>query len=194
MVDKNETKNFLDLETLAKLTDQEIVELVLKDKNYFDEIARRYEKKLFGYLQRLLNFKRDDSLDALNETFLKIFLNLRGYNSNLKFSSWVYRIAHNEAVNLIRKNSGWLHFDLDFLELKSTPFDPHEKFLSKDLIEKILDKLSFEEKNILSLFYLEDLSLVEIAQIYKITENNAKVRLHRARKNAKKISTQYDPN
>jgi RNA polymerase sigma-70 factor (ECF subfamily) len=179
---------------LENLTDQEVVELVLKDKNYFDEIVRRYEKKLFGYLQRLLNFKRDDSLDALNETFLKIFLNLNGYNPSLKFSSWAYRIAHNEGVNLIKKNSGWLHFDLEFLELKKVNFDPHEKFLTREVIEKILDKLSFEEKDIISLFYLEGLSLEEIADIYKITQNNAKVKLFRARNNAKKISKMYVPN
>lgn len=169
-------------------TDQEIIARTLsRDKDSFAIIVNRYQRPILIYLLRLLNYNQSDAEDVLAETFLKVYLNLGGYNPTLKFSSWLYRIAHNEAVNLIRKKSKYFIVDINTLGL-SQDFN-FEKSQTLDL-EKILTALPADDRNVLVLFYLEDMSHREIAEILKTSENNVAVKLNRARKKAKKILSQ----
>ena len=94
------------------LTDKEIVKSVLEgNKKDFELIVERYYEKLKRYSLRLLNYNEADADDAVSNSLLKIYQNLGGYNPKLKFSSWAYRITHNESVNIIRKNSKFFSFD-----------------------------------------------------------------------------------
>jgi RNA polymerase sigma-70 factor (ECF subfamily) len=171
---------------LASLDDNEVVRLTVeRDKNHFAEIVGRYERPIFAYLLRLLSFNRQDAEDVTAETFLKAFVNLRGFNRRLKFSSWLYRIAHNEAVNLIKKKSKTYNIDVTEVEIPTNiDFDKP----NREDLEKILSRLSFDDRNLLTLFYLEELSIREIAEIYKLTEGNIKVKLNRARGRAKDLA------
>jgi RNA polymerase sigma-70 factor, ECF subfamily len=166
------------------ISDAEIIKQILSgDKQAFEIILNRYQRPILGYLCRLLNFNQSDAEDALAETFLKLFLNLASYNPNLKFSSWLYRIAHNEAVNIIRKKSKYYVVEIEKME-KSVEFE--NIFDRKHDLEKILKSLSLEDKNILTLFYLEGLNTKQIAEIMKTTTNNISVKLNRARNRARK--------
>lgn len=171
---------------IEKLEDCEIVRLVIvENKNHFAEIVRRYERRIFSYLLRLLSFNKQDAEDVTSETFLKVFVNLQGFNQKLKFSSWIYRIAHNEAVNLIKKKSKTYNMDITEIDIPTNiDFDKPNR---QDL-ENILSRLSFEDRNLLTLFYLEEKSIREIAEIFKLTENNIGVKLNRARNKAKTIA------
>ena len=85
------------------LPDEELVELIIKDdQELFGERVTRYQDKLERYILRLGSSK-EQSQDVVQDTFIKAFKNLRGFNQSLKFSSWIYRIAHNEAINLFKK-------------------------------------------------------------------------------------------
>lgn len=167
------------------MTDQELVELILEgEKDYFEELLSRYQRQIFVYLLRLLNFHQEDSEDVLSNTFLKVYINLASYNSKMRFSSWIYRIAHNEAVNYIKKKSKNFTSDIEKVEIGfEIDFDKPKK----DDLEKVLNKLKPDDKNILILFYLEERTVREISDILKISESNVKVRLNRARNRAKKI-------
>jgi len=84
-------------------TDEELVVRTLTDRNVFAELIDRYEAKLTRYVRRLGVRTVEDIQDVLQETFIKAYRNLNGFDTSLSFSSWLYRIAHNEAVSWFRK-------------------------------------------------------------------------------------------
>ncbi|MEY2665749.1 MAG: hypothetical protein RLZZ480_854, partial [Candidatus Parcubacteria bacterium] len=86
-------------------SDEEIVRLTLKDPNQYGLLMERYEAKLKRYIIRLGVRNVDDQLDVLQEIFIKAYRNLNGFDTNLSFSSWIYRIAHNEAISFYRKKN-----------------------------------------------------------------------------------------
>lgn len=90
-------------ETTIELSDSEIVRKTLTERHFFEHIVQRYEDKLTRYLRRLGIAVHEDRQDILQDIFIKIYKNLNGYDDRLSFSSWVYRIAHNEAISWYRK-------------------------------------------------------------------------------------------
>ena len=95
------------MEQLPKLppSDEELVRKTLDDKRFFAVLVDRYEAKLRRYITRLGVRDPEDQLDVLQEIFLKTYRNLNGFDTSLQFSSWIYRIAHNEAVSWYRKKN-----------------------------------------------------------------------------------------
>ena len=176
--------------SLFKLPDEEIVILTLKgNKDIYGEIIKRYYDKLTMYLNRLLNFNTQDVEDCLSETFLKTYTRLTLYTQNLKFSSWLYRIAHNQAVDLIRKKSRIPTFNLDWFQ--HIPDKASEYNITNERLESVLARLPFKERNLLVLFHIQELSLDEISDILKLKTNTIAVQLKRARIKAKQIIEKY---
>ncbi len=89
----------------STLTDAEVVAQSLTDRSSFALIVERFEDKLMRYIRRLGVSSFEDRQDILQEIFLKVYKNLNGYDSGLSFSSWIYRIAHNETVSWYRKQN-----------------------------------------------------------------------------------------
>ncbi len=120
-----------------KMSDEQIVELIVAgDSELFAEIISRYQKQLIVYTRRL-TFSTEAAEDVTQNAFIKTYQNLRSFNTEKKFSSWIYRIAHNEAVNYIRKHRR------EITTSEETWFDT--KASSRESIEKIVDrKLSNE--------------------------------------------------
>ena len=88
---------------LRDKSDNDLVEYILtKDPEAFSELVNRYQGKISVYLKRMIGNEAEVK-DALQEVFVKVFENLSRFDSSRKFSSWIYRIAHNEAVNFIKK-------------------------------------------------------------------------------------------
>ncbi|KKQ24461.1 MAG: RNA polymerase sigma-70 factor, ECF subfamily [Candidatus Roizmanbacteria bacterium GW2011_GWC1_37_12] len=86
------------------MSDEELITKIrTKDKELYAEIIRRYEAKLLRYANYLINDK-DKAADIVQEAFIKAYINLNGFEVKKKFSSWIYRIVHNQAVNFIKKN------------------------------------------------------------------------------------------
>ena len=83
-------------------TDEEIVRRTLADKEAFALLIERYEAKLARYLERLGIAVPEDREDILQNTFVKAYRNLNSFDTELSFSSWVYRIAQNEAMSFFR--------------------------------------------------------------------------------------------
>jgi len=88
---------------IDQLTDEQLVPLVLEDKNSFALITSRYKVKLFNYISRLTNINNDDAEDLLQDIFLKVYLNLNSFNQKMKFSSWIYTIARHQVISHYRK-------------------------------------------------------------------------------------------
>ncbi len=164
-------------------TDNELIDLTLdKDKEYFSQLVVRYYPKLSRYLYRLLNGDKDDVDECLANTFMKAFINLATYTSGLSFSAWIYRIAHNQAIDLMRRK---VRSTTVPLEEYHSPYDPSRHYEEKDYVEHILAFLSIEDRNLLTLFYLEELSLIEISDMLKIKPNTLAVRIKRIRERLK---------
>jgi RNA polymerase sigma-70 factor (ECF subfamily) len=140
--------------------------------------------KLYGYL---INTLHDKSVaeDILQTTWLKAIENISHFKNRngASFSSWLFAIARNECKQYWRKGG------------KEVPFDPliHDKEEvgpnqeNKILIDQILSKLSESDRELISLYYIADLPLNNIAKILKINPVTVRVRMHRAMKFAKVI-------
>ena len=84
-------------------TDVELVGLSLENQQYFELLVDRYEKKLRRYIKRITYVTSEDQEDMLQNIFLKVYINLNGFNTDLSFNSWIYRIAHNEIIDWSRR-------------------------------------------------------------------------------------------
>ena len=172
------------------LSDKEIVKKVTDGElDKYELIVSRYQSKLKRYVTRLTN-RQDDVDDVLQEVFIKVYKNLRQYNHKLKFSSWIYRIAHNESVNLIK--SGWIQkiTSLDNLFNIGHTSNLEETLDKQALIKQLklcLGQLEIKYKEPLVLYYFEDKSYEEISDILRIPIKTVGVLIFRGRKKIKNI-------
>jgi RNA polymerase sigma-70 factor (ECF subfamily) len=149
----------------------------------YGELMQRYEDKLLRYVTYLLRDSAAAS-DVVQDTFIKAYRNLQGFNDNYAFSSWIYRIAHNEAMNAIKKNSR-----LTPLEDESHPqlsYHPRTDLkldslrLTKD-VQQCLGQLEPKYREIIQLVYFEDMKYAEVGDILHIPTSTVGVRLSRAK-------------
>ncbi|MDO9231344.1 MAG: RNA polymerase sigma factor [bacterium] len=174
-----------------ELTDGELVEIVRNsDQERYGEIIERYQGKLFAYLFRLIG-SRDEAQDILQDVFLKAYRNLQSYDSARKFSSWIYRIAHNEAVNFIKRRAlkrfiPWedIAATKDKLEMMSFEEGADKAWLRKEIGKEVnvaLDKMPFKYKQVLVLRYFSDKSYEEISEILGKPMNTVGTLISRAK-------------
>lgn len=174
------------------LSDEALIELIIKDdQELFGEIVKRYQDKLERYIVRL-GSSTEQAQDIVQDTFIKSFKNLRSFNTKFKFSSWIYRIAHNEAINLFKKESKYQKFSFsDWLsEVLPSNENIEEKIVTKidlEQLKKQLAKLDFKYKEVLILYYLEEKKYIEISKILKIPTSTVGIRLSRAKIQFKKL-------
>ncbi|MDD5489902.1 MAG: sigma-70 family RNA polymerase sigma factor, partial [Candidatus Moranbacteria bacterium] len=86
----------IEKENCREKTDEEMVALTLKNQDYFACLVERYEPKLMRYIRRISAATQEDAEDLLQDVFVKVYRNLNDFDQKLKFSSWIYRIAHNQ--------------------------------------------------------------------------------------------------
>lgn len=89
------------------LTDQEIIQKSLAEVDYFSCLFSRYEPRLLRYLKRMADLTEPEAEDILQEAFIKIWKNLHAFDQDMKLSSWIYRIVHNEAISSMRKKKSF---------------------------------------------------------------------------------------
>ncbi len=181
------------MEQLLQLppSDEELVRMTLENKNHFGVLVDRYQAKLTRYVIRLGVRDPDDQLDVLQEIFLKTYRNLNGFDSGLKFSSWVYRIAHNEAISWYRKKNvrpeGHLIGDseemLSFLSAKDETADvTFDKTVNAEVVNKALLKIDDKYREVIILRFFEHKEYEEISDILKIPVGSVGTLLHRGKK------------
>ncbi|MDD2732256.1 MAG: RNA polymerase sigma factor [Candidatus Pacebacteria bacterium] len=172
--------------------DEEIVKLVQSGKiEFFSLLVDRYENKIKRYGKNFISNKEDIN-DIIQEVFIKAYKNIQSFDVNRKFSSWLYRIAHNEMVNALRKKKflPLMFFDLDILFPHScyNNIDNHiDQKDMKKMIDGCLDKLEPKYREPVALHYLEGLSYKEISDIMQIPISTVGVRIKRAKNTMKSI-------
>lgn len=171
---------------LSQKTDEEVIRLVQAgDSDSFGILIERYEEKMKRYARKFSS-QKDDIDDIVQEIFIKAYRNIQGFDPKRKFSSWIYRVAHNELINhLNRKKRDFVLFDLDIFLPYVFKKDETEKDIDREsmqkMLDKCLDKLDFKYREPIVLFYLEGLGYKEISDIMEIPISTVGVRIRRAK-------------
>lgn len=172
----------------STLTDEELVLHGYSSTDAFAEIMNRYEKKLLRYVARIANFHPQENEEIVQEIFLKCWQNLRGFSVKLKFSSWIYRIAHNTTIDHYRKQKKQTTISIDSAQLEITSdevahFDQSfDTQINREQIQTVLENMPGSEREILVLFFLEEKNYAEIMDILQISKSRVANRLARAKK------------
>lgn len=169
-------------------SDEELVKIIRSvDRESFSIIIDRYEKKLLRYAFNLIKNEQKAS-DVVQESFIKSFVNLKGFDTKKKFSSWIYRIVHNEAMNIIKKYHREIPIldEMDFQSNENIELEFEQKEARQE-VEKCLADLPLIYAEPLSLYYLEEKTYDEISDILHIPPGTVAIRLKRAKIIMKKI-------
>lgn len=179
----------INIEECAKKEDGELVKLSLKNQAYFYCIISRYEQVILHYIQRISASSKEDAEDILQEVFFSVYANLNDFDNSLKFSSWIYRIAHNKTVSAWRKNKvrpqsistdensnlfNFIASDEDIVR------DLEKKCTTKEL-QSALNKLDEKYREVLVLKFIEDKDYREISDILKKPMGTVATLINRAK-------------
>lgn len=177
---------------VKELADGDLIKVIIKkNPEAYREIVKRYQKKLFIYLFHLTGNK-DEAEDILQNVFLKTYNSLGKFDARKKFSSWIYRIAHNEAVNYLKKKGkkkfvSWEDIlgSGDKIEFSAKEKSPLDFWIEKELkmeVKGALDKLPNEYREVLILRYFLDKTYEEMSEILKKPVNTVGTLINRAKK------------
>ena len=170
------------------------------DLHAFGELVGRYTDKIRRYGMRYFG-DADDREDHVQKVFIKAYTNLQSFDTKRRFSPWIYRIAHNEFVNVIKRRSRYkiqslFDFDLDVLlpqgKFQESVEDTYSKQELRESLEASMDELDRKYKDPLVLYYFEELSYEEIANILEIPKSTVGVRLRRGRDKLKTLIEKTD--
>lgn len=171
------------------LSDDEIIKEILNGrKSLFEVIMRRYNQRLFR-IQRGYIDDESSVQDTLQTTFVKVYENLDTFKGNSAFSTWLIRIAINEAFLYLkrRKSHSNLHLyadDDEESEGYSSYSNPEELLIEQDMstiLEKAIDTLPEKYRIVYMMREVEEMSTIEVAEALELTESNVKIRLMRAK-------------
>jgi RNA polymerase sigma-70 factor (ECF subfamily) len=167
------------------------------DRSAFGQLVELYKGKIHRLAYRMLN-NPHDSEDVVQETFMRVYMNLNRYDENQKFSTWIYRIGKNLCVDLLRKKKSVYSLDAEIAGedelnhygiLSSDDNSPETAMIETELQEQltqVIDKMSDKYKAITTLYYVHDLSLQEISTKLNMPITTVKTRLYRGREYLRK--------
>jgi RNA polymerase sigma factor (sigma-70 family) len=162
-------------------------------KPAFKQLVERYEDYVFTITFKVLK-SREEAEEAAQDAFLKAYQNLEGFEEKSRFSTWLYTIAYRAAIDMARKKrlpANSIDDDASFLQLEDEVFaTPVEQMQDEDLQAQLavaIDKLKPDDAAMITLFYLQEMSVKEIAEIMNLTITNVKTRLHRLREALREI-------
>ena len=164
-----------------------IIKEILNGKTeQYEYFLDRYGQQVFVLVDRIVSCQ-EDAEELTQDVFLKAFQQLSSFKAESSFSTWIYRIATNLAISAVRKkrNDVLRLDDSVFANLSDTQVDEALEDESEEQMERLqqaMNQLEADERAMITLYYLEEKPLAEVAFILGMTEGNAKVKLHRIRK------------
>jgi RNA polymerase sigma-70 factor, ECF subfamily len=181
----------------GSLSDAELISISISGREEsFEELVRRYQRPIVGYVFRMLG-DYDSALDVTQEVFIKVFNSLHRYSSDYKFSTWLYRIAHNATIDHIRRNSANTQsietetadgaYQLQIESRDPSPETVRERKEWKLEIEAVVKRLPTAYRELILLRHSQDLSYDEIAEVTGLPLGTVKNRLFRAREMMREI-------
>ncbi|MBU6214532.1 RNA polymerase sigma factor [Patescibacteria group bacterium] len=177
---------------LEQKTDEELVRLVQrKNETAFGVVMSRYQPKLLRYGRKFLSDTAPIE-DVVQEVFIKAYQNIQSFDTARPFSPWIYRIAHNMFANALRARDRlpFITVDLDMFSAHTAyeidPAGDEERGQTRALVERGLASLSPLYREVLVLYYIEQLSYQEITEVLHVPIGTVGIRLRRAREALKK--------
>lgn len=170
-----------------KKEEAHIIKEILNGKTeQYEYFLDRYGQQVFVLVDRIVSCQ-EDAEELTQDVFLKAFQQLSSFKAESTFSTWIYRIATNIAISAVRKkrNDVLRLDDSVFANLSDTQVDAALEDESEEQMERLqqaMNQLEADERALITLYYLEERPLAEVAFILGMTEGNAKVKLHRIRK------------
>ena len=164
-----------------------------RDEIAFRDIVERYQAKVFSIIYGILR-NRNDAEDIAQQVFAKIYFSIGKFDFRSSLLTWIYKITVNECYDYLRKKRvRKLTYESDFSEEESRMMENSEQnsdktrpidttLAQRDLIVKLLDKISEEERTLILLKEVEGHSVEELANMTGMNQNTIKVKLFRARK------------
>ena len=183
------------------MSESEYIALCQKgDMDAFNQLVLMYENKILNYCYRILG-DRTDAEDATQEVFVKLYRFIGSFTGQSAFSTWLYKIASNVCLDLLRKNKRHktetvsLHqqntegeeFMMYVEDGSPTPYEVAQKNEAQRALLDALEKLGEDQKKVIILRDIEGLSYEEIADITGTAPGTVKSRINRARKALKKL-------
>lgn len=163
------------------------------DKTAFEELIVLNEKKVYNLAYRMAG-NREDAFDISQEAFIKVYNNLESFKEESTFSTWVYRIASNVAIDFLRKrdkifttafytvmNDGQDEVEIQLIDKNQTPEQALEAVEFNEMLQKALNKLPADQKTVIILRDVNGLSYEEISNIVLVNIGTVKSRISRAR-------------
>lgn len=158
------------------------------DTAAFNHLLSHYTDLAYSLAFKILRNK-EDAEEVVQDSFVKVFKYLKNFREDAKFSTWLYKIVYNTAITKCHQNNKNRSTELnEIIEKKIDTSDVNasmaclKKEEQKKFINLALNKLSTEDRSLLSLFYITENSVEEIEAITGYSKSNVKTRLHRARK------------
>ncbi len=182
-------------EHLGGTNDSDLVtRAILGHEDGFEELVRRYQRPIVAYIYRMVG-DYETALDLTQEVFIKIYNSLGRYRSEYKFSTWIYRIAHNTAIDYLRRHRAAYERGEEQLVIESdgsiyekpiasplpTPEEEREKSELRARIERVVGQIPPAYRELIVLRHAHDLSYDEIAEVTGLPLGTVKNRIFRAR-------------
>jgi RNA polymerase sigma-70 factor, ECF subfamily len=163
-----------------------------RDEMAFRELVERYQSKVFSIIYGILR-NRNDAEDIAQQVFAKVYLSVRNFDFRSSLLTWIYKITVNECYDYLRKKRvRKLVYESDFSEedaKRMEAVDPavdarapiETRLVQRDLLLKMLEKVSQEDRSLILLKEVEGHSVEELAEMTGLNENTIKVKLFRTR-------------
>lgn len=185
------TARSISIDGIRKLTDGELIAGAIDGRpDGFEELVRRYQRPITSYVFRMLG-DYESALDVTQEVFIKVYNSLTKYSAEYKFSTWLYRIAHNAAVDHMRRNSITPQsletenadgsYQIQIESRGASPEQDRERSEWRTEIEAVVRCLPTAYRDLILLRHARDLSYDEIAEVTGLPLGTVKNRLFRAR-------------
>jgi len=159
-------------------TDDQLIDNVLAgDQGAFGELVDKYQRLAYNVALRILRHE-EEAQEAAQDAFVKAYRHLSNFDRRSKFTTWFYRIVTNEALSRARRKKLQ---KVDIREARYVGVADRGMPENPELVREGLNQLAQKDAEMLTLFYLKELSLDEIAEMLEMTANNVKVAVHRAR-------------
>jgi RNA polymerase sigma-70 factor, ECF subfamily len=176
------------MQDVKRISDEQLIVKVIKiNKELYSEIVNRYQDKLMRYATYLIN-NEEKAADVVQESFIKAYINLNGFNKSKKFSSWIYRIVHNEAMNSVKKYHKETSIDNDMDWSSNTNLEEEfDKKQIQEMAQKCLSNIPVKYSEPLVLYFMENYSYEDISDILRLPMGTVAIRISRAKAIMKKI-------
>lgn len=177
-------------------TDMEIIRRVLGgDRRAYAALVDRYGHMVYTLAARMLG-NRELAEETAQDAFLKAYQALDGFRGNAKFSTWLYRITYFRVLDVADREGRKRRMESDMPSeglaagFANETWEGLVRAERVTLVRCLMDRLPAEDSAVLSLHYLQELSLKEVGEVMELHPNTVKVRLHRARKRLKDLMDQ----